>query len=73
MKFHGNKLVTALLRFPCFRKLSDYNVKWESVIKIRVYRERKNNAFNKDRVFSNAASFVVSTKNMNKTKQTFHI
>lgn len=73
MIFHGNKLVTALPRFLCFSDLSDYDVKWESAIKITIYREIKNNACNKDRVFSNAASFVVSIENMNKTKQTFYI
>lgn len=73
MIFHGNKLVTALPRFLCFSDLSDYDVKWESAIKITIYREIKNNACNKDRVFSNAASFAVSIENMNKTKQTFYI
>ena len=27
LEFHGNKRVTALLQFPCFIKLLDYNLK----------------------------------------------
>ena len=33
LKFHESKPVNALQRFPCFRNLSDYDVKYESVIK----------------------------------------
>ena len=75
MIFHGNKLVTALPRFLCFSDLSDYDVKWESAIKIIIYKKRKNNAQDRhnDRVFSKAASFAVSIENMNKTKQTSYI
>ena len=51
LKFHENKWVTALPQFSCFRNLTDYNFKWESVIKSSIYRDRKNNAFNNDRVF----------------------
>ena len=60
LKFYGNKWVTALPRFLCFRNLSDYNLKWESIIKTTIYRKRKSNAFNSNRVFSNAAWFAIS-------------
>ena len=51
LEFHGNKWVVALPRFFCFRNLSGYNLKWESVMKTKTYRERKSNSFNSDRVF----------------------
>ena len=72
MKSHGNKWVTALPRFPCFRNLLGYNLKWESVIKTTIYRERKNNDFNSDKFSSNAVWFGISINNMNKTKKTFY-
>ena len=47
MEFHGNKWVTAYL-------------KWEGFMKTTIYRERKSNTFNSDRAFSNAAWFVLN-------------
>ena len=38
LKFHKRKWVTALLRFPCFGNLWDYNLKRESVIKTTIDR-----------------------------------
>ena len=50
LEFHGNKWVTALLQFHCFRNLSNFSI-WERVIKTIVYRERKSHVFISNRVF----------------------
>ena len=51
--------ITALPQFPCFRNLSDFNLKWWSVIKSTTYKQRKSNTFNRDS-FSHAAWFAIS-------------
>ena len=43
MEFHGNKWIngiTALPQFPYFWNLSDFNLKWESVIKSTAYFQK---------------------------------
>ena len=37
----SNKWITALPRFLCFRKLSDYNLKWETLSKIQFTEKEK--------------------------------
>ena len=41
MKFHGNKSVTALPRFPCFRNLSDYNLNGKVILKLQFTEKEK--------------------------------
>ena len=64
--------MTVLPRFAYFGNLSDYNLKWDCVIKNAIYRERKSNTFNSDRVFSNAAWFAISIT-WTKQNRTFSI
>ena len=59
VEFHGNKWVTAYL-------------KWESVIKTTIYRERKSNTFNSDGFFSKAAWFAIN-RTWTKQNRTFYI
>ena len=72
LKFHGNKWVTALPPFPYFRNLSDYNLKWESVTKTTIYRERKATLLIVTGFFSNAAWFAISIT-WTKQNRTFSI
>ena len=69
LEFHGNKWVTALLQFHCFRNLSNFSI-WERVIKTIVYRERKSHAFISNRGFL-WCSLIWDKYNVNKTKHNF--
>ena len=55
----------------CFRNLWDYNLKWESVIKTAIYREKKTTLSIVTGFFSNAVWFEIVINNMNRTKQKF--
>ena len=57
--FHGNKGVVALPRFFCFRNLSGYNLKWESVWKVKLTEKEKATLSIVTGFFSNAAWFTI--------------
>ena len=60
LEFHGNKWVTALPQFPCFRKLLDYNLNEKVLVKPQFTEKEKATLSIVSGFFSNAAWFVIS-------------